>query len=111
GGTAKVFLIAPGQIEEVVGLLDEPQRPAEVLRAILTLNGEQSGSEIDTLAAERIGVVAHHLFSGKRTGGIFLRLDETDEKALLKAYRDLRKQPPRGEETEGEGVLKELQAL
>ena len=60
--------------------------------------------------AERLAVVAQHLFSAKATQGIFLRLDELTDKVLAKAYRDLLKQkaPP---ETEDEGVLKELQSL
>ena len=61
------------------------------------------------LRAERIGVVTHHLFSGKHRG-VFLRLDTIDEKALAKGYRELKKQAPQ-EEVEGEGVMKELQAL
>jgi hypothetical protein len=37
-------------------------------------------------------------------------LETLDEKQVIKAYRDLLKQKP-AEPTEGEGVLKELQAL
>lgn len=109
-GTAKVFLIRPGSIEEVVDLIDEP-RPAEVLRAILGVAAEQTPGTLETAGVERIGIVSHHLFSPKRSGGIFIRLDEVDEKAIVKAYRELQKQTPAEEESETEGVVKELQAL
>jgi len=54
--------------------------------------------------------VTHHLFSPKQTGGVFLPLADISEPALLKAYTDVsrRKQP---EEVQGEGVIKELQAM
>ena len=41
---------------------------------------------------------------------MFLPLETLDEKSIAKAYRDLQKQPE-PEPTEGEGVMKELQAL
>jgi hypothetical protein len=55
-------------------------------------------------------MVAHHLFSGRHPKGIFIRLDELEEKSLAPAFRELsrQKQP---QEAEGEGVLKELQAM
>ena len=42
--------------------------------------------------------------------GVFLPLDAADEKAIGKAYRDLLNQKPQ-DESVGEGVTKELQAL
>ena len=42
--------------------------------------------------------------------GVFLRLDTADEKAVVKGFRELQKQVPQ-EQTDGEGVLKELQSL
>lgn len=63
-----------------------------------------------TVAAERIGIVSHHLFSGKPGHGVFIRLEELDEKGIAKAYRELRKRPPE-EAGEAEGVMKELQSL
>ena len=41
---------------------------------------------------------------------MFLPLHSVEEKAVRKAFRDLRKQKA-AEETEGEGVVKELQAI
>jgi excinuclease UvrABC nuclease subunit len=109
-GLAKVFLVTPGQIEEIAGLTTEPIRPSELLRLAFTIAAERANTTIDTPAAERIGVVAHHLFLAKAQHGVFLPLESIDEKAVSKAYRELLKQKPQ-EQTEGEGVLKELQAL
>ena len=109
-GTAKVFLITPGRIEKILGLPLEPIRPAEVLRVAFALAQERTATAVDAIGAERIGVVAHHLFLAKATHGVFLPLDKVDEKSLVKAYRDLLKQKPQ-ETAEGEGVMKELQAL
>jgi excinuclease UvrABC nuclease subunit len=112
-GSAKLFLILPGLIEEIADILAEPDRPSELLRTIFTLAGEFSQSTLDTPGAERIGIVSHHLFSPKRSQGVFLPvadLADPSGKALLKAYRTVAKveQP---EEIEAEGVVKELQAM
>ena len=88
-------------------------------------------AKITGFRATAAGVVANGTFSGtlrsgsgvthqstpvrfavlaKASHGVFLPLETIDEKAVLKAYRDLLKQKPQ-EPTEGEGVTKELQAL
>ena len=108
-GTAKAFLITPGRIEEVAGLISEPAKPAELLRLVFEIAASRPEDRVELSGAERVGIVSHHLFSGKNRG-VFLRLDSIDEKAVAKAFRELRKQPPQ-EESESEGVLKELQAL
>jgi excinuclease UvrABC nuclease subunit len=108
-GTAKVFLITPGRIEEILGLTSEPIPPGELLRHALTIAHDRP-MELDENGVERIGVVAHHLFQPKAKQGVFLALAELDEKTVAKAYRDLQNQKP-PEETIGEGVTKELQAL
>jgi excinuclease UvrABC nuclease subunit len=108
-GTVKVLLITPGGIEEILGLIDESFKPAEVMR--LALSGAAQGQGVvDTEGAERIGIVAHELFSPKQSQGVFLPLSHLDEKAIAKAFRDLQKQKIPEEATD-EGVLKELQAL
>jgi excinuclease UvrABC nuclease subunit len=110
-GTAKVFLTTPaGQIIEVAGVIAEPSSPGELMRQILLLAHERRDQHLDEAGAERIGVVAHHLFLPKAKQGVFLPLDEIDEKSLLKAYRDLRNQKA-PEDAIGEGVTKELQAM
>jgi len=109
-GLAKVFLITPGQVEELAGLIAEPTRPSEMLRLAFTHAAERAGVAVDPAGAERIGIVAHHLFLAKANHGVFLPLETIDEKSVVKAYRDLLKQKPQ-DQAEGEGVIKELQAL
>jgi hypothetical protein len=106
----KVFLITPGRIEEILGLIDAPATPADVLRQAFSLAAERTASFVDETGAERIDVVSQHLFTSRQTHGVFLPLDRIDEKGVQKAYRDLQKQKPQ-EETENEGVLKELQVM
>jgi excinuclease UvrABC nuclease subunit len=107
-GTAKVFLITPGRVSEIAGLLGDV-RPAELMRLALTLAEQRKRDPLDEAGAERVGVVTHHLFAPKHRG-VFLRLDRIDEKSVAKGYKDLQKQAT-PEETEGEGVMKELQAI
>jgi excinuclease UvrABC nuclease subunit len=110
-GTAKVFLITPGRIDEIAALIGEPPRPAELLRiAFDVANHDSAQRQLDQISAERVGVVASHLFQSKASHGVFLPLDQVDERAVVKAYRDLLKQKP-VETTDDEGVLKELQTL
>ncbi len=108
--TAKVFLITPGGIEEILGLLGDAINAGQVLRVALERAAEREKRPIDATGAERLGIATHHLFSGKSAGGTFLRLETLDEKSVAKAYQDLRKQPE-PEPVEGEGVMKELQSL
>jgi excinuclease UvrABC nuclease subunit len=110
-GLAKAFLVTPGRLEEIAGLVNEPARPSELLRLAFTLAAERSQQPIDPAGAERIGVIAHHLFLAKANHGVFLPLETIDEKSVVKAYRDLLKQKPQEESPESEGVMKELQAL
>jgi excinuclease UvrABC nuclease subunit len=108
-GTARVFVITPGAIEEIAGLIAEPVKPGELLRLALERAAGERAEPLDQTQAERVGIVTHHLFSAKHRG-VFLRLDTIDEKAVVKGFKELRKQTPQ-EEIEGEGVMKELQAL
>ena len=109
-GIAKVFLILPGLIEEIADLIEEPKRPGELLRTILSRAEENANLSLDAQGAERIGIVTHHLFSARQTHGVFIPLGDISEALVAKAYRDLRKQKPQ-EESAGEGVMKELQAM
>ncbi len=109
-GTAKVFLITQASIEEVAGLIDEPRNLSQLLRTILERSEELSAQEMTEAAIERIGLVAHHLFAGKQPKGAFIKLAELEEKSLERAWRELAKQKA-PQEAEGEGVLKELQAM
>jgi hypothetical protein len=109
-GSAKLFLILPGLIEEIADLLGEPTRPSELLGAILSAAERHANAPLDAKGIERIGIVAHHLFSPKQTQGIFLPLTSISEKTIVKGYRDMLRQK-RPDEIEGEGILKELQAM
>jgi excinuclease ABC subunit C len=110
-GTAKAFIITPGQIEELCGLIGPPEHPAELITAAMAEANAKPMDWLDSVGAERVGVVSYHLFSPKATQGVFLPLDRIDEKSILKAFRDLQKQKKDevGEATEG--VTKELQAM
>lgn len=111
--TAKVFLITPGQIEEVFGLIAEPAHLLEWL-AEVTADFEKlnTGDELplSEFGTDRIGVVTRHLFMAKHTAGVFLRSDGMDNRKLLKAFCDVQKQKVK-EVGEEEGLVKELQAL
>ncbi|MEA2733896.1 MAG: excinuclease subunit [Humisphaera sp.] len=111
-GTAKVFVITPGRIEQIACLINEPRQVGDLLRQILAAAHErrEDGRRLDDNGVERIGVVAHHLFQPKARQGIFLPIETIDEKSVSKAYRDLLNQKPQDDAT-GEGVTKELQAL
>jgi hypothetical protein len=112
-GSAKLFLILPGLIEPIAELLCEPTRPSEILRTIFTLAGEHSCESLDTPAIERLGIVAHHLFSPKQSQGVFLPIADLADpsgKSFLRAYRSVAK-VEHPEEVESEGVVKELQAM
>src|SRR5690606_5658699 len=89
-GKAKLFLILPGRIEEVAGLIDAPGLVSDILRQVLARAAEPMG-RLDHAAAERMSIVANHLFS-PRHGGVFLPLDELTDRTLAKAWRDLQKQ-------------------
>ncbi len=108
-GTAKVFLILPGRIEMLLCLLDDRFRPADVMRAALE-GASAAERTLDQHETERVGVVAHHLFAAKSAAGMFLPLRLLDERSVMKAYREVQKQPS-AEETDDEGITKELQSL
>lgn len=111
-GTVKVFCVSRGRVGMAACMIDEPRWPAELLGTVLKAaeRGNEAGDMVDPIAVERIGIVAHHLFSAKPGHGVFVRFDELSEKAILRAYRELLKRPAE-EDAEAEGVIKELQSL
>jgi len=110
-GDVNVFLITPGRIEPIACLIDVPERPADLLRTLLATAVERTTDRVDAIAAERVGIVAHHLFSPKGTQGAFLKVPVIDECSLVKAYKDVLKQKLTAEDADDEGVMKELQAI
>jgi excinuclease UvrABC nuclease subunit len=109
-GTAKIFLITPGRVEELAGLISETTNDSSLLRHLLEC-AEQSPRDLSSQGVEDIGVVAYHLFSAKQTHGVFIPLHAIDDKSLAKAFRDLKKQKSVEETIESEGVVKELQSM
>lgn len=109
--TAKVFLITPGQIEEIAGLVDLPKDSGEVFSIALSLAQDRTVENLDPIGTERVGVVAYHLFQPRAVHGVFLALDSIDERSIVKAFRDVQKQKKDEVSEETEGVVKELQAL
>jgi hypothetical protein len=110
-GQAKVFLVTPGMIETIAGLPFAPEKPGDLLHLAQALAQERATNIVDSAAAERIGVVSHHLFQPKSSAGTFLPLESIEEAQITKAYRDLQKQKQPQETAEGEGVVKQLQAM
>ncbi|HEX4053043.1 MAG TPA: hypothetical protein VHX86_02135 [Tepidisphaeraceae bacterium] len=111
--SAKLFLILPGLIEEIADLLNEPARPSEILRCIFTAAEDNADFPLDAKGIERIGIVAHHLFSPKQSQGVFIPLVALADplgRPLIKAYKTVAG-AARPEESESEGVTKELQAM
>jgi hypothetical protein len=91
-------------------LIAEPHQSSALLRSILSRAERQRAKLLDEIGAERIAVVAHHLFVARNRQGVFLDLDELEERNLAKAYRDLLNQKL-AEAEESEGVTRELQAM
>jgi excinuclease UvrABC nuclease subunit len=60
-GNARIFLITPGMIEEILGLIGKP-KPGEVLRQAFMLADERMADGVDPIGAERIGVVGGNFF-------------------------------------------------
>jgi excinuclease ABC subunit C len=108
--TAKLFLIVRGIVEQATCLIAEPVHASDLLRDLFRRAKELADCEMTPADAERVALVSNHLFFPKQSQGIVLRLDAIDDKSLAKAYRDLRKQND-PEEAEGEGIVKELQAM
>ncbi|MGB7158698.1 MAG: hypothetical protein WBD40_11565 [Tepidisphaeraceae bacterium] len=108
-GTAKVFLITPGRVEELAGLIAEPTKSSDLLRLLLETTASRPPL-IDQSGFEVMGVVSHQLFQAKAVHGVFLPLSDVDEKSIAKAFRDLQKQKVQ-EPMDAEGVVKELQAM
>jgi excinuclease UvrABC nuclease subunit len=108
-GKVKVFLITPGHADCMCCLTGEKFKPADVLRLALETAATASTTP-DAPGVERIGIVAHHLFGTKSSGGIFLPLATIDEKSIAKAYRDLQKQSVL-DEGDDEGIVRELQSM
>ena len=107
---AKVFLILPGQIEEIAGLIDRPRTMSELMRLILTEADQKIRTRtLDAHGAGRMAVVAHHLTGAAKDAAQFLPLAEISEAAIERAIAALakRKTPEIVVGAEEEGIVKE----
>ena len=109
--TAKIFLITPGEIEEIACFNNPPDNAADILNLAISLAQSRQISSLEEIPTERVGIATYHLFEARATHGVFLPLDSIDEKQLLKAFRDVQKQKKEETLEENEGVVKELQML
>jgi excinuclease UvrABC nuclease subunit len=110
--TAKVFLILPGSITEILGLTGADSVRASPILGV-ALEGaarHHPDTMVDATGAERIGIAAHHLFSTKQSSGSLLALASIDERAIDKACRDVLQREELAE-VEEEGVVRELQSM
>lgn len=106
----KLFLIVGGIIEQPVSLVAEPSAGSGLLSMLLQRVRDLSGRETTRAGADRVAMVASHLYSGRQSEGVIVRVYGINDRVLVKAYRDLLKQK-QGGETEDEGVIRELQAM
>jgi excinuclease UvrABC nuclease subunit len=111
-GTARVFLITPGRVEEVAGLIGSAARAEDLLRHLLALNAETEPDPGEQ-GIERVGVVADHLFRSRKVSGVYIPMDRVEDRAFARAYRELQKQksPDAAIDDDDEGVVKELQRI
>jgi excinuclease UvrABC nuclease subunit len=104
---ARVFLVTPGQIEEIAGIPGEPNDLAGLLDHIVEQAALRVVDAVDSVAAERISLVSHHLH--RSTEGVFIPLQSADAASVKRAYRELQKQRIEPD-NEPEGMVKELGA-
>jgi len=98
GPSVKLFLITPGEITEEAALLPEPATAsprahpgatAPLIRTLLERAESRRRPTLDAAAAERIGLVAAHLFRPRNRTNPFIRLADLDEGTLALAYNDI----------------------
>lgn len=108
-GSAKLLTITPGRIELVACLSDEPRAGSDLLRKLIDELSAEAG-ELETTGAERVGLVASHLFGRRVASASFIHVDELEDKSLLAGWKRVQKTRPEHHSDE-EGVMKELQQI
>lgn len=108
--TAKIFLVACAEIEEAAAILDATADHSELIAHLRNRALFLSERPMTTAATEGVGLAARHLFSPKKLRGQFVLLDSLDGASLRQACEAMKKPDP-AEDTEAEGVTKELNAL
>ncbi|HWB54452.1 MAG TPA: UvrB/UvrC motif-containing protein [Tepidisphaeraceae bacterium] len=106
---AKLFLITPTMIDEPLCICYSPNNWAEIFNFLSHRKNSASSSALDQAAAERLAIVASHLFMPKKQG-VFLAWSDVNEATLARAYRQLGKQKESPDSVD-EGMVKDLQSL
>lgn len=109
-GLCKLFLITPGSVQLTACLVGPPISASYLLRQVLQV-AQATPGDTTPQGVQRLGIVADHLLRPRKSGGIFLPLDHLDDRSLARAYRDLQKQKAAPEDSDDEGVVKELQQI
>lgn len=108
-GTAKIWFISPTRIEELLAFIRSPADWASIVHYLQEQAGQECAGPIDRAAAERLAVVASHLFVPKKQGFILPAADLTAT-GMSDAYGRLQKQKEEPEVI-GEGIIRDLQSL
>jgi SAM-dependent methyltransferase len=85
-GKDKLYLVLPGRIEPILGLISDREGMPEGVNAIWNRVG---GYATDPAAAEIFGLVARHLLAPKPGGGVFIPLSRLSPAALEAARHHL----------------------
>ena len=103
-----MFLVTPGRIEEIPGLIGEPTIPASCCASRFRSRAARGaeGRARTPPAPSGSGIATHHLFSGKSATACSCGWMTLDEKASPRPTATcLSSQSP--QEVEGEGVMKD----
>ncbi|MEM6314561.1 MAG: hypothetical protein AAF743_10760 [Planctomycetota bacterium] len=104
-GKAKLFTATPTTFTDVAGIIADPKQASALLREILATPAV-AGSP-DTASLERMSLFTHHQTIAKaKQEGVFVRLDELDEKALRSAFKKVAAREVA--ESDDEGATREV---
>ncbi len=86
---ATLLLITPGQIRHVCTLKAPPEAASDLLRTVYHTAEEarRTARPLTEAGADRMAVLANHLYAGKHQRSVFLPVAELNEKTLSKAYK------------------------
>jgi hypothetical protein len=110
GGTAHVLLVLAGRVEWVLSVLDVASvSPSAVMRAVLERLEQLEPTRREVGDPHVLALTVHHLLSSK-SAGVWMSLDELDDRSLQRGLRELAKQKI-AEEGDDEGVVHESAAV
>ncbi|MEM8875668.1 MAG: hypothetical protein AAGD32_15590 [Planctomycetota bacterium] len=103
-GTAKLFTAIPTQFD-VAGVIDDPKQASALLRHLLETPDPERPT--DAAGLERMSLFTHHQTIAKaKQEGVFLRLDEFDDRALRNAFKKVAAREVA--ESDDEGATREV---